>query len=222
MITFSKSKQIIISYLSQQLISFKKADRTPKPLNEPSNFGLLAAANNDKTTPINPEDKAEDKLTAPIGFLSEAKDKATEKPTKSQAIAATAQAQQTLDKMPFQNVELTSILNSIYKQANQQSENQRTQYERLTKKFNDSIQAKSAAEQEQINKFNNVIATIEKTFSAGTFDHIIEHIDNMVTQFIRNQEAKNNDFNNKFDYIDKDINELLNAIKQQQEAIDSI
>ena len=64
------------------------------------------------------------------------------------------------------NPEITNILNSIYKQANEQNENQRNQYEKLTKTLSNSIQAKTNAEQEQINCFNKCIDTIEKTFSA--------------------------------------------------------
>ena len=201
--------------------SFQEADNTAKALNEPSNVDLLNAANNDKTTAINPEEKAEDIKLTDKAYIS----KLTDKPINEthEVIPEIINSNSKLEMASLNNTpELTSILNSIYKQANEQNENQRTQYERLTKTLNDSIQAKSQAEQEQINKFNNVIATIERTFSAGTFDSIIEHIDNMVSQFVRNQEAKNNDFNNKLEYIDNDISELLNTTKQQQEAIDNL
>ena len=118
--------------------------------------------------------------------------------------------------------ELTNISNSIYKQTNEQNENHRTQYERLTKTLHNLTQAKIQAEQEQINKFNNVIATIEKIFSAGTFDLIIENIDNMVSQFVSNQENKNNNLNNKVEYLGNSINKLLSTTRQQQEAIDNL
>ena len=127
-----------------------------------------------------------------------------------------------LEMSAFQHGELTNILNSIYKQVNEQNENQMTQYEKLTNILNDSVQGKINAEQEQINKFNNCIATIEKTFSAGTFDRFIEYIDNMISQFINTQKAKNNDSNNKFEFIDNDISELLETTRQQQETINEI
>ena len=120
------------------------------------------------------------------------------------------------------NPEISNILNTIYKQANEQNENQRNQYEKLTKTLNDSIQAKTDAEQEQINRFNKCIDTIEKTFSAGTFDRIIEHIDNMVNQFVSNQEIKNKEFSNKFEYVDNDVTNLMETQKQQQETLNEI
>ena len=53
-----------------------------------------------------------------------------------------------------------------------------TQYERLTK-----------AGLERINKFNKCVETIEKTFLAGIFDHITEHIDNAVSQIVNFQDS---------------------------------
>ena len=63
---------------------------------------------------------------------------------------------------------------------------------------------------------------MKKTFSTGTFDRIIEHIDNMTAQFVSNQEVKNNEFNNKFEYIDNDITNLLETTRKQQETVDDI
>ena len=105
--------------------------------------------------------------------------------------------------------QLATILNSIYKQTNEQNENQRTQYEKLTNILKDSIQAKSNLEQEQINKFNKCVESIEKTFSAGTFDKIVEHIDNMVKTLLTKQEAKNSEFNSRIDDLDTDISNLM-------------
>ena len=191
-------------------------------LNEPVNADSMAFANNDKTTPINPVLLTQDYTSTDKADINAQADKAVDRKQEPQTLAPLTQRMPTLEAAPFQNGELTNILNSIYKQANEQNENQRTQYEKLTKTLNDSIQAKTNAEQEQINKFNNCIATIEKTFSAGTFDRIIEHIDNMAAQFVRNQEAKNNEFNNKFEFIDNDITNLLETTRQQQEAINEI
>ena len=44
----------------------------------------------------------------------------------------------------------------------------------------------------------------------------------MTAQFVSNQEVKNNEFNNKFEFIDNDITDLLETTKQQQEAINEI
>ena len=212
-----QQKQTNNNFLSKQTINkIQEAERMPKPLNEPSNADLLTAANNDKAITINPVLLSQDRKQEDKAANGELTDKTAKETTELQAVDKAAEAMPQLTNSNY-NPELTNILNSIYKQANEQNENQKTQYEKLTRTLNDSIQAKSQAEQEQINKFNNVIATIEKTFSAGTFDRIIEHIDNMVSRFVSNQEAKNNEFNNKFEYIDNDLNELLNTTKQLQE-----
>ena len=44
----------------------------------------------------------------------------------------------------------------------------------------------------------------------------------MVNQFVSNQEVKNNEFNNKFEYIDNDITNLLETTRKQQETIDNL
>ena len=120
------------------------------------------------------------------------------------------------------NPQLANILNSIYKQTNEQNENQRTQYEKLTNILKDSIQAKSNIEQEQINKFNKCVETIEKTFSAGTFDKIIEHIDNMVKTLSTNQESKNNEFNSRIDDLDADISDLMDKFKNLDVSVNQL
>ena len=60
------------------------------------------------------------------------------------------------------------------------------------------------------------------TSSTGIFDRIIENIDNMVSQLVSNQKTKNNNLNNKVEYIGNNINELLNTTRQQQEAVDNL
>ena len=115
--------------------------------------------------------------------------------------------------------QLTNILNSIIKSANEQNENQKTQYEKLSNILEESIQAKSNIEQEQTDKFNKCVATIEKTFSAGTFDKIIEHIDNMASQFVNKQEDKNNEFRNRFEVMGAELKNVLNRTDENQKAI---
>lgn len=202
--------------------NLQEAERTPKPLGMPSKVDYIACSNNDMTTPLKPNLLSQDCKPEYKAEISNTQDKAIDEAQGMKPLTTLRYLNEEKERAPFQNPDLTNILNSIYKQANEQNENQRTQYERLTKTLNDSIQAKNIAEQEQINKVNNVITTIEKTFSAVTFDRIIEHIDNMVSRFVSNQDAKNNDFNNKFECIDGDINELLDRTKQQQIAINEI
>ena len=196
----------------QSIKSYQETERIPKHLNEPSKVDLLEANNNDKAITIN-------SVLLPQNSKQEAKAEITNLNNNSELTNSNNAPELTNLKY---SPELESLLNSIYKQANEQNENQRTQYERLTKTLNDSIQAKDKAEQERINKFNKCVETIEKTFSAGTFDRIIEHIDNMVSKFVNSQDAKNTEFNNKFEFIDNDISELLKTTKQQQEVINEI
>ena len=44
----------------------------------------------------------------------------------------------------------------------------------------------------------------------------------MVNQFISNQEIKNQEFNDKFEYVDNDVSDLLETIRQQQETLNEI
>ena len=117
---------------------------------------------------------------------------------------------------------LANILNSIYKQANEQNESQKSQYEKLANTLKDSIQAKTNIEQEQINKFNKCVATIEKTFSAGTFDKIVEHINNMVISFTTSLENKNNEIKSRFEVVDSDVRDLLYRTDEQQKVINEL
>ena len=126
---------------------------------------------------------------------------------------------------PLQNenqTKLANILNSIYKQANEQNESQKSQYEKLANTLKDSIQAKTNIEQEQINKFNKCVATIEKTFSAGTFDKIVEHINNMVISFTTSLENKNNEIKSRFEDVDSDVRDLLYRTDEQQKVINEL
>ena len=192
--------------------NIQEAERNSKQLNEPINKESINLPIRETTPSIKPVSLVQDSKPTYNAEYSKLTDKTTKETTETMP---------QLEKLSY-NTELTNLLNSIYKQANEQNENKRTQYEKLTKTLNDSIQAKDKAEQEQISRFNNCIATIEKTFSAGTFDRIIEHIDNMVNKFVNTQEAKNNEFNNKFEFIDNNITELLKTTKQQHEAINEI
>ena len=185
--------------------NIQEAERNSKPLNEPINKESINLPIRETTPSIKPVSLVQDSKPTYKAEYSKLTDKTTKETTETMP---------QLEKLSY-NTELTNLLNSIYKQANEQNENKRTQYEKLTKTLNDSIQAKDKAEQEQISRFNNCIATIEKIFSAGTFDRIIEHIDNMVNKFVNTQEAKNNEFDNN-------TTELLKTTKQQHEAINEI
>ena len=75
---------------------------------------------------------------------------------------------------------VNKMINSLLKQSNDQNEAQKKQYEQLANTLNESIAAKNNAEQERTNRLNTVVDIIEKTFSEGTFDKIVESNTKMV------------------------------------------
>ena len=119
----------------------------------------------------------------------------------------------------FDTDNLTSILNSIYKQANEQNNSQRLQYEQLTKTLNDSIEAKNTAEQERVNRLNKCVDVIEKTFSAGTFERIIEHISNMTKSFNSIHENKYIQIDNTLNNVNNGLNNVYATIKELTDRI---
>ena len=111
------------------------------------------------------------------------------------------------------NGSLINFLNSLSEQANKQNETQKQQYEQLTRTLNDSITARNIAEQERSNKFNNCIDIIEKTFSAGTFDKIVESINNMVQTLTNKQEQETTQIKQNIEFLNNDISEILATIE---------
>ena len=124
--------------------------------------------------------------------------------------------------MPIDNVSVANLLNKLSQQAYFQNETQQKQYDQLTKTLNDSLIAKNNIEQERLNKLNNCVNNIEKTFSAGTFDRIIDSINDMVkTLTIRHDESleKVNNLYNEFQAIKENVIENANKCDSLNEEI---
>ena len=127
--------------------------------------------------------------------------------------------------MPIDNVSVANLLNKLSQQAYFQNETQQKQYDQLTKTLNDSLIAKNNIEQERLNKLNNCVNNIEKTFSAGTFDRIIDSINDMVkTLTIKHDESleKVNVFYNEFKAIKENVIENSNKCDSLYEEIINI
>ena len=124
--------------------------------------------------------------------------------------------------LPIDNVSVANLLNKLSQQAYFQNETQQKQYDQLTKTLNDSLIAKNNIEQERLNKLNNCVNNIEKTFSAGTFDRIIDSINDMVkTLTIRHDESleKVNNLYNEFQAIKENVIENANKCDSLNEEI---
>ena len=119
------------------------------------------------------------------------------------------------------NDNLTSILNSLTLQANKQNETQKQQYEQLTKTLSDSITAKNEQEQERINKLNNCVDVIERTFSAGTFDRIIESIDNMVQTLTNKNQSDVEQIKENINMLNVDIEDLITKTNTLKSIVES-
>ena len=142
-------------------------------LNESVNADSMTSANNDKTTPINPVSLPQDYKPSDKADNSKLSDNAVNEVKEQQTTDITHEMLPQSTNLNY-SPQLANLLNSIYKQANKQDENQKSKHEKLTKILNYSIQAKTNAEKERINRFNKCLDTIEKTFSAGTVDMIIK------------------------------------------------
>ena len=180
-----------------------KPTETHETIKEPTKHDLLTASYSIKTTPEN------------LNSLEHANQSPVNADSEHVKLGPVAQNANPLMKTinGFDTDNLTSILNSIYKQASEQNNSQRLQYEQLTKTLNDSIEAKNTAEQERVNKFNKCVDVIEKTFSAGTFDRIIEYINNMITSFNSIHENKYSQIDDKLNDVDNDLNNAYTTIQ---------
>ena len=95
-----------------------------------------------------------------------------------------------------ENLEGPKQFEAIYellKQQNEMRDNQQKQYEQITRALSDSIDAKNNKELELSNRMKTCVETIEKTFSNGTFDRIVQGISEMVKTITENQNKEMGD-----------------------------
>ena len=118
-------------------------------------------------------------------------------------------------KQIYELPESVNIMNQLLKQSNDQNEAQKKQYEQLANTLNESIAAKNNAEQERTNRLNTVIDIIEKTFSEGTFDKIVESNAKMV-------EALTSKHNMGIDLLKASQSQTNNDVKDLTERVDDI
>ena len=110
---------------------------------------------------------------------------------------------------------VNNMINSLLKQSNEQNEAQKKQYEQLANTLNESITAKNNAEQERTNRLNTVVDIIEKTFSEGTFDKIVESNTKMV-------EALTSKHNMDINLLQASQTQTDNDIKDLTQRVDDI
>ena len=110
---------------------------------------------------------------------------------------------------------MTNLLNSLLQQANERSEIQKKQYEQLASTLNESISAKNSAEQVRNSRLNTVVDTIEKTFSAGTFDRIVE-------SNVKLAEVLTSKHNDELDSLHSSINMLYNLQERTSSDVNTL
>ena len=118
-------------------------------------------------------------------------------------------------KRSVNGVSVANVMNQLLNQYNTQNEVQKKQYEQLANTLNESITAKNNAEQERTNRLNSVVDIIEKTFSEGTFDKIVESNTKMV-------EALTSKHNEDIHLLQASQTQTDNEIKDLTERLDSI
>ena len=110
---------------------------------------------------------------------------------------------------------VNQMISNMINQYNTQNEVQKKQYEQLANTLNESITAKNNAEQERTNRLNSVVDIIEKTFSEGTFDKIVESNTKMV-------EALTSKHNEDIHLLQASQTHTDNVIKDLTERVDDI
>ena len=109
-------------------------------------------------------------------------------------------------------------LYELIKQHDKQNETQRKQYEQLTKALSDSIEAKNNEELRLSNRMKTCVETIEKTFSNGTFDRIVQGINEMTKSIIENQNKEREDIKESILSNQSEIDSLKNDFVNAQSS----
>ena len=116
-------------------------------------------------------------------------------------------SRQQQNETPEQPKQIEAIY-ELLKQQNDIRDNQQKQYEQITKALSDSIDAKNNKELELSNRMKSCVETIEKTFSNGTFDRIVQGISEMVKTITENQ--------------NKELGEVKQTILNCQTEVDNL
>ena len=110
-----------------------------------------------------------------------------------------------------ENLEGPKQFEAIYellKQQNEMRDNQQKQYEQITRALSDSIDAKNNKELELSNRMKTCVETIEKTFSNGTFDRIVQG----------NKENDNDGLRDRIDYLEEAFHDSLHDSSEKLET----
>ena len=115
-------------------------------------------------------------------------------------------------KRSANEVSVANVMSQLLKQSNEQNEAQKKQYEQLANTLNESITAKNNAEQERTNRLNTVVDIIEKTFSEGTFDKIVESNTKMVEALTSKHNEEIGSLRSRFATIDQEVMDLTQRV----------